>query len=246
MKTNKMFLVSYCPTSFIDDVLVAKSTQLVSYAYILHDKDVYLEDVYNADGTIKHHKGEKEINHTHIYLSLKMSREVSEICGWFKGCKDENGLTINTLAEKVLACQSAIDYLTHKNQPNKYQYPVSEVIYGGNVQKDDNGNLITLETTMDDSADIVDCLLTGVPLKQILRIFGKDFLYHYSSYKAFVNDVIQENNQESEMEYLRNECDRLTLENAKLNKEIILRSDSKYFTQEVINNAFEFNNKNKK
>ena len=50
MKTKKLFMVSYVPVDKIDEILTIKSTQLVSYAFILHDKDVYLKDIFNDDG----------------------------------------------------------------------------------------------------------------------------------------------------------------------------------------------------
>lgn len=225
MKTNKMFLVSYVPLDKIDEILTCKSSQLVSFAYILHNKDVYLEDVVR-DGVVVHHKGDKEIDHCHIYLNLKMSREPVEIINWFKCIDESSGLHINTLAEKVMACQSAIDYLTHKNSPEKYQYPVSDVHYGGsNIKEDDNGNLVSLDNTLDDSYDIVECMLNGMPLKQIVRIFGKDFVYHYSSYKALMSDMLIEDSNikdiDNDYEDLFNKCDYLFKENQKLKDEII-------------------------
>lgn len=78
-------------------------------------------------------------------------------------------------------------YLTHSDSDSilagKHQYSDEEII--------DVGLLSTVEKK--DSHDFTYTIMLqlerGVPLRSLLRIYGKDFLYHYRQYKEFLEDM---------------------------------------------------------
>lgn len=218
-KTNNWFLVSYAPFDVIQSALENKIEQIKGYAFILHDKDVYLKDVFNNDGELVHAKGEPEIPHFHIFVSLFSSREGGEICRWFK-CVDSEGKKINTLIEVVHCNSSALDYLTHKAQPEKYQYNNSDVYCGGPCMcVSEDGSVELLNETIDPSFDIVDSMCHDVPLMQLVKTYGKDFVYHYSSYKDLVYDIHAENSLRARFHDMCNAYDKVCEENDNLSAE---------------------------
>lgn len=88
--------------------------------WIKHDKDVFNEDVLNDDGTIKYNAGDLKKAHYHFILKFK------------------NGCTISALAKRVKVStsqiqiirrglNSALRYLIHYAQDEKYQYSIEEV-----------------------------------------------------------------------------------------------------------------------
>lgn len=76
------------------------------YAFIYHDKDV------NADGAPKK-------PHWHINIRLKDPRDFKTFANYF-------GVTENNV-NKIKSYPRSLQYLTHRNSPDKYQYDMSEV-----------------------------------------------------------------------------------------------------------------------
>lgn len=188
MKSYEHFLVSYLPSlDDVQNVLNLKAKQIVSYAYILHDKDYYTADVIDKDnGEVLHLKGELKPPHIHIYLRLVNNREMGEIRRWFES-KDEGGLKINCLTQIVRDRVSCINYLIHntKASKDKYQYSVDDVI-SYNIEHIDD------DMPIDSTYYVVEDMLKGLPLMELLKKYGRDFLYHYSSYLQFVKDMKNE------------------------------------------------------
>lgn len=185
MRSYEHFLVSYLPSlQDVQNVLDIKSKQISSYAYIMHDKDYYPEDVIDKDtGDVLHIKGELKPPHIHIYLRLINNRDVSEIRRWFES-KDENGQKINCLSRIVRDRVSCINYLIHntKASKNKYQYSVGDVV-SYNIEHIDD------DMPIDNTYYVVEDMLKGLPRMELLKKYGRDFLYHYSSYVQFVKDL---------------------------------------------------------
>lgn len=185
MRSYEHFLVSYLPSlEDVQKVLDNKAKQIVSYAYIKHDKDFYIEDVVDKDtGDIVHFKGELKPSHIHIYLRLIHNRDSGEIRRWFESV-DECGQKINCLSKIVRDRVSCINYLIHntKASKNKYQYSVADVV-SYNVEHIDD------DMPVDNTYYVVEDMLKGVSRMELLKKYGRDFLYHYSSYVQFVKDL---------------------------------------------------------
>ena len=185
-KARELFLVSYLPSiEFINDILDKKIKNIKSYAFIYHDKDIYLNDIID-DKTheVIHRKGDFKTPHFHIYLRLKTDREPDEIKRWFmpKGLLDFNGLPYNCLSQKVKSSVACFDYLTHKNDPEKYQYSENDIISY-------NIDSVLENDAIDNSIDIVEDMLSGFSTRELVKRYGRDFIYHYNCYSAIVAKI---------------------------------------------------------
>lgn len=89
-----------------------------TYAYILHDKDLWEEDIQDEmTKIIIHHKGELKKPHWHIMLIFENPRSTEKIA------KELDLKHIETCNFYAYA-----RYLIHKDNPTKYQYNPKEII----------------------------------------------------------------------------------------------------------------------
>lgn len=86
------------------------------YAYCIHDKDIWENDVVNEQGEIVHKKGELKKEHTHVIINLKNARTI-------KSMTDE--LDINYI--ETCNFYASARYLIHLGYPNKYQYTAQDI-----------------------------------------------------------------------------------------------------------------------
>lgn len=146
----------------------AHNKQIRGYAYIYHDKD----------------EAEK---HYHLLIRTYDAWTTEQIAKWFSLCKDENGEYVNTLNEPITDILAIRNYLTHMDadsiKAGKHQYDESEII--------DRNLLRTIEKkdSHDFTYQIILLMEAKTPLRDLLRIYGKDFLYHYRQYKEFLEDM---------------------------------------------------------
>ena len=201
--TNELFLISYLPSiDIINNILDKKLKNIKSYAFILHDKDIYLNDILDDKNVLIHKKGDLKVPHFHIYLKLKSNRYADEIKRWFmpKELTDENGLPYNCLSQKVKSSVACIEYLIHKNEPEKYQYSENDVVSYNIDSVLDNDSI-------DNSIDIVEDMLSGFSTRELVKRYGRDFIFHYSSYSAIVakikyEDAISPDNPLGDLTYI--------------------------------------------
>ena len=184
-KVRELFLISYLPSAdIINDILDKKLKNIKSYAFIYHNKDIYFNDILDDKNELIHKKGDLKTPHFHIYLKLKDSREPDEIKRWFmpKGLIDDNGLPFNCLSQKVKSSFACIEYLTHKNEPEKYQYSENDIV-SFNIES------VLENDAIDNSIDIVEDMLSGSTTRELVKRYGRDFIYHHSSYSAIVEKI---------------------------------------------------------
>ncbi len=163
-------LVSYQDnTSEILNTLTFKESSLRAYAVIKHDKD-------NAPV------------HHHIVLRTNSSWTVESVRKWFSGYVDAKGEMISTLGQLVRDRSAIIDYLTHENETDKYHYDKSDIIDGGLY------DILPLDNSVDDSFEIISKMLDGCSTRELVRLYGRDFVYHYGSYQAIVMSIQREEN----------------------------------------------------
>lgn len=172
-------LVTYLDVFHVQDVLLKHDKQIRAYAYIEHDKDV------DENGDIKP-------RHIHILIRTIQGRTVRDICNWFSGFFDYNGLGINTLGQEMHDISNSYLYLTHSTpqalEEGKYQYSPNDICtnnreYFEKASYNDEDN-ITLAVTE---------LLEGKPLKEVALKYGRDFILHYQSIRHLVNDIKEGN-----------------------------------------------------
>lgn len=172
-------LVTYLSEDQIKATMEHYKDYIDSALYILHDKDI----VQKTDDT----QGDllKEA-HTHILMRSYEATTASAVKKWFMRFRfsDENGL-INTMVEICDSVGSARDYLTHKNDPDKYQYSTADVLEFGRGWECFNH----ASRCVDDCIDIIDRISEGASLRQLVREYGRDFVYHFNQYERMASFI---------------------------------------------------------
>lgn len=140
------------------------------YAFIQHDKDT------KDDGTPKD-------KHIHLALCLNSARTLQQIAPRFTDIATNAG---NCFGQPTRSNRAILEYFTHKNEPEKYQYSESEII-SNNLDYFKND-----ETDEDNTFMIIQDLLDGKSLQQVAKTYGRAFLYHYRDFKTFIEDAKRE------------------------------------------------------
>ena len=99
--------LDYININVVEKTLVNNSS-IINYAYIIHDKDL------KEDGTLVS-------PHIHLMLRLDNSYKDSTIGNWF-------GVKPQYVGKIKGRFRDALEYLTHANRPEKYQYSTDDVI----------------------------------------------------------------------------------------------------------------------
>lgn len=181
MRTRYHSIVTYLNRDEILRVLNTFSSRVRGAVFILHDRDV------DESGSLVE-------PHYHIVLRTVAPHAVSVILSWFKRFQfsDQNGLK-NSFGEPVFDLTASCDYLTHYNNPEKFQYETKDLFKFG-----DFGFYRTSYTNGDHSIEIVDKMLNDCyPLRNLVIEYGREYVYHYRAYKEIVEDIRLQN------EYLR-------------------------------------------
>lgn len=165
---RKISILTYANKLQVETILERKKGAYTDYAYIVHDKD-------------------KAPPHIHIFMCFGSDRRGTDILKWFDNLIDEKGQLINTRFETVKSSESLLDYLTHKNEADKVHYSETDIVYSSEQAREK-----LLEDTADNGFGALDEMLNEIPLREIARKYGKDFIRNYYSYKALKNDIIDE------------------------------------------------------
>lgn len=173
MSDNKRYrnfsLVTYLNPQQIESVLLKHDRQVKAYAYITHDKC------------------NKEI-HTHLLICLINATTCNAIQNWFTGFEDEKGLQINTLVQPMHDLYSSYKYLTHETEQAREE---GKYVYSKDNIKGNNLSYFTDSSKQDiDNLTLaIDDLLAGIPLDEVTKKYGRDFIIHYGHIKMLFNDI---------------------------------------------------------
>lgn len=96
-------------------------TGLPSVVSPLHDKDVYDKDIKDNNGNLIHFKGDVKKPHYHVILCYSGPTSQSNVQ------KVTVDLLKGTIPLWIENLQGYYEYLTHKNNPEKYQYNADEL-----------------------------------------------------------------------------------------------------------------------
>ena len=176
-RARKFSCITYLNELQLKVCLLKHPNQIRVYAYAYHDKDL------KEDGTLKE-------PHFHLILITYNTCSVSAIRRWFTGYVDEKGMEITTTAQICSDVFEMYDYLTHSTrkaiEDGKYQYDKSIIQTNDPLyfQADEESDFdsVTLATEM---------LLKGRNVRDLGKIFGRDFILHYNTIKQYANDVIR-------------------------------------------------------
>lgn len=172
-------LITYLNEKDILKVLHKHNNQFKAYAYINHNLDT------NKDNELKQ-------QHYHILIALINNTTCEAIRNWFNGFEDSKGQLINTLAQPMFDVTSTYKYLTHNTEQaieqGKHLYSIEDV---------KGYNLSFFEDTTKQDIDNLTLALTdmleGIPLQEIMKKYGRDFIVHYGHIKMLFNDIQKQN-----------------------------------------------------
>lgn len=154
------------------------------FAYILHDKDVYTSDDFQKGKCSEEDIGSLKKPHYHVLLWFWSPQQLKYISEWFGVAENY----LNTIKSNV----GAVEYLTHKNRPEKYQYDNSEV-----VSSFDTEQFIEKERDkIDNQNDISD----------IIDLIDREEIKQYNLYSKVSCEVYVKNKKkiDNAFEYVRN------------------------------------------
>lgn len=155
--------------SFISD------NSIKSYYWILHDKD-------------KLDNGDLKPVHYHVVVTFNYAiipKKFESICDAYIFLESED---TNYFYEPVNSLSAVLLYLTHRNDPDKFQYSFS-LIYTNNLTY--LSSVYSYDTTKENDAyNIVMALIDGVPYEELLKLYGRDFVFHYRQY-LLMADLIE-------------------------------------------------------
>lgn len=156
---------------FIVDLENYLKTNSVTYAFILHDKDI------NEDG-------EQKTKHIHIVYEkaerLRLSTEINNIC---------KHLSIKANIISIEKCSNyvgAMQYLIHKNNASKYQYSVDAIIT--NIDRDELQHTLDMSNKVISFEYLLDIISSSDNIVEIIGVLG---LNNYRFYRTIIIDIIR-------------------------------------------------------
>lgn len=171
-KLKQYSIVTYLSESQLQEVILRfyKSGVLEHYLYIFHDKDT-------------------SVPHYHIFLVFNIGLRQSQVLLSFDGYQDDTGKNINTNIMPVFHPESMFDYFLHNTEDsiknNKHLYSDNEV-FSDNVDYFRN---ITQIYKQDSASQILNSLMSGFTLIELIEMYGRDFVIYYPKYKELLNDL---------------------------------------------------------
>ena len=162
-------LVTYATEKQLRKVLCDHVSSIRAFCYILHDQD------------------EAE-PHYHILIRLHNTWTPTQITKWFAHLVDDEKKPINTFAEVCHDMEAQKMYILHEDaksiEEGKHRYNRDQLKeYGYN-------DLSERKDCYDNSYEILCKVLEGATMRELVRHYGRDFLYHYKQYTEVANMVM--------------------------------------------------------
>lgn len=184
-RSRKFFIRSYLSDDQISHLVLNHDVE--NYCYIRHDKDTRPSDD-NPDVNVL-----KE-PHIHLVLITRSAHTVSAVQRWLD-YTDDNCKKINSDVQICADVALSYRYLTHKDHPEKYQYSDDDIISSNKPYFESlaaNGDDIdSTDNTLSIFDDFLLFLNSGkTDIRYLVKKYGKDFLYHYSSYRLLGKDIL--------------------------------------------------------
>ncbi len=178
-------LSSYLSVSDLDGFL-RMLPWVQHWAYIYHDNDIYPEDHEKA--------GQVKEPHTHILLYTYSAKTSSSIEKKFIGYAEELAELRDTKVEKTMVqiCSNNVAmfrYFTHKDDPDKYQYDESDIVHDS---LDFWEKPCYKDKTYNKGLAMFNDLLEGIGTLDMVKKYGKEYIYHSQHLKGVVVDYQRE------------------------------------------------------
>lgn len=160
-KTRYHSFMTYATLEQINKVIYNHQSSIVSYCYICHDQDQ--TDV-----------------HYHLVIRTYDAWSPAQINKWFAFIKMETEQ--NTFNEPVADLAALETYLTHTDaesvKQDKHPYDRALIKDFGLLSTS------TCHKSYDDTYEIMLAMQAGMNTRELVRRYGKKFLYHYSQFVA--------------------------------------------------------------
>lgn len=168
-KTRYHSFMTYATLEQINKVIYNHQSSIVSYCYICHDQD-------------------ETIPHYHLVIRTYDAWSPAQINKWFAFVKMETEQ--NTFNEAVKDLDALEMYLTHSDAESvkhgKHPYDRALIKDFGLLSAS------TCHKSYDDTYEIMLAMQAGMNTRELVRRYGKKFLYHYSQYVAVNEAIVRE------------------------------------------------------
>ena len=165
--------MTYATIEQINRVIYDHQSSIVSYAYICHDQD-------------------ETDTHYHLIVRTYDGWSSSQILKWFSFVKKETEQ--NTFVEELGDLKAFATYLTHTDaksiEQGKHPYDKSLIKDFGLLSTD------TTHESYDDTYEIVLAMMAGMRTRDLVRRYGKKFIYHFSQFIAVKEAIDAEDRME--------------------------------------------------
>ena len=154
-------LTTYATEKQIQKVVTDHVRSIRALCYIYHDKD------------------ESEPHH-HVLIRTHSAWTSVQIARWFSDLKDEKREKVNTFCEVAHDMDSLVRYILHDTaearEAGKHLYSREDIKDFGMC------DLAERKDSYDSSYEILMRVLSGMNPRELVRYYGRDFLYHINAY----------------------------------------------------------------
>ena len=164
MRYYSFSIVSYHTDLSIIESVVRAATH---YAYILHDRDTC------------------QSPHFHIICTFRANLSFKSVSSLFPS-NALDGSPRNTFVEALHDKYYAYRYLTHKDNPEKFQYADSDIFCN-------NRDYYLPKSAASDNEEFLNMLLCPyVSYREMATRYGRDFIRNHKSYYAFAEMILKQ------------------------------------------------------
>lgn len=173
-------VVLYVDENRLISLLVANVERISHYAYIYHDKDVYLDDEEEKDddGNVvySHKEGDLKRPHFHLLVDFYNGHTFTAVKKIFTTENDKPRV------KRILSRSGAFEYMVHKNDPDKFQYAY-DLIESDDIKYYEKFCKEGYSTDKDNiSEQIIADILNNVPPRLLVRRYKRDFILNMQRY----------------------------------------------------------------
>ena len=170
-KTRFFSLTTYASETQLRRVLEDHVRSLRAFCYILHDKD-------------------EAVPHYHILMRTHSTWSSAQLRRWFGRLVDSEKKPINTFCEPANDMNALVEYIMHADDKSiaegKYQYSRA------NIKDYGLFDLSEKRDSYDDSYEIINQILAGKSYRELVRTYGRKFLYHWDKYADVAAEIRQD------------------------------------------------------
>ena len=158
--------------------------RIAHYAFIPHDKDIYDEDLYDEKKeTLIHKKGDIAKQHIHLLVDFFNGHTITAVKRLFT--TDNDKPRVDVVRDRAAQYR----YLTHKDNPEKYQYNTADII-SEDINYYEKICIVGDKVDGDNKAEmIINDLLRGVSPRIMVSRYGRDFVIHMKQYQECANEI---------------------------------------------------------